>query len=79
MGSKFYAKKSKDDIVSAFKQFDKDNNGSISIDELNEVMKKFRGNLSKSDVEELVKKVDKDGNGSINIAGKIEIRDKFSF
>ena len=49
--------------------FDKDNNGSITVDEVFEVMKKFRGNLTKKEVVELVKMVGKDGNGTINIAG----------
>ena len=62
-------KKSANDIIGAFKEYDKDNNGTLSVQEVYNVMKKFRGNISLSEVKELVKKVDKDGNGTINIAG----------
>ncbi len=71
--SSLYKRKSQDDIIAEFKIFDKDNNGSISADEVFEVIKKFRGNLTKKEVVELVKLVDKDGNGKINIAGKLFI------
>jgi Ca2+-binding EF-hand superfamily protein len=63
MGSSLYKRKSQDDITPEFKIFDQDNNGSISADEVFEVMKKFCGNLTKKEVVELVKLVDKDGNG----------------
>jgi Ca2+-binding EF-hand superfamily protein len=46
MGSSLYKRKSQDDITPKFKIFDKDNNGSISADEVFEVMKKFCGNLT---------------------------------
>ncbi len=69
IGSRFYKQHSKNDIIAAFKQYDKDKNGSISASELYEVMKKFRGDITKKEVQDLVKKIDKDGNGSINIAG----------
>ena len=59
--------------------FDKDNNGSITVDEVFEVMKKFRGNLTKKEVVELVKMVGKDGNGTINIAGTLYPITYFNF
>lgn len=70
MGSKYYNKKSKDDIVAEFRKYDKDNSGQITVDELYEVMKNFRGNHTRDECQKMVARVDKDKNGKINLAGE---------
>lgn len=70
MGSKFYVKKSKNDLIRAFQKYDRDNSGSISADELFSVMKEFRGNVTLAECKALIKKVDKDNSGTVNIAGR---------
>ena len=70
MGSRNYSKKSKDSIVAAFKKYDTDHNGSISLDELFKVMSEFRGNLTLEETKQLIAKIDKDNSGTVNIAGE---------
>jgi len=63
----------------AFKLFDKDGDGVITVDEIHEVitqlrMKNPRGNAwSKSDIKKMVKAVDVDGNGSIDLDEFIQL------
>jgi calmodulin len=50
----------------AFQVFDRDNNGSISSDELRLVMKQLGENLTDQEVDEMLQEADKDGNGTID-------------
>lgn len=54
------------EMRNAFKVFDKDGSGTISADEIFQVMKSFGENLSEADIKMMVKEVDKDGNGTID-------------
>ena len=49
------------DIEEAFLLFDKDNSGSISIKELQAVMKQLGVNHTESEVKSMLKNIDKDG------------------
>ncbi|KAK4161779.1 hypothetical protein QBC43DRAFT_268072 [Cladorrhinum sp. PSN259] len=54
------------ELVNAFKVFDKDGSGTISSEELRNVLKSLGENLSDAELDEMVKLADKDGNGEID-------------
>ncbi len=53
--------------------FLKDNSGSITVDEILTVMKKFHGSFNKQQLESFLKRIDLDGNGKIGIDGKTKV------
>lgn len=55
-----------EDLIEAFKIFDKDGNGVISADELRTVMKTLGEKLTTEEAEEMIKEADIDGDGFIN-------------
>mmetsp|Transcript_41120 Transcript_41120/g.108006 ORF Transcript_41120/g.108006 Transcript_41120/m.108006 type:complete len:276 (-) Transcript_41120:367-1194(-) len=55
------------EIMEAFRLFDKDGNGSISVAELRNVMCQLGEKLSDEEVDEMVTEADMDGTGRINI------------
>ncbi|XP_059089649.1 calmodulin-alpha-like isoform X1 [Tigriopus californicus] len=57
-----------EEILEAFKIFDKDGNGLISSRELKHVMANLGECLSEDEVEAMIKEADSDGDGSINYA-----------
>ena len=69
MGKNYFKKSSKDEIRDAFKYFDKDNSGYVTVDEFYQIMKNFRGSHSRKQIEQMVENIDKDQNGKINIDG----------
>lgn len=54
------------EMKSAFKVFDHDNSGTISLDELRRVMRSFGEILTEDELDAMIKEVDKDGDGSID-------------
>jgi calmodulin len=54
------------EMRSAFKVFDKDGSGTISPEEMAQVMQSLGEKLSDEELEFMIKEVDKDGNGSID-------------
>ena len=54
------------DFKEAFSLFDKDNDGTISKDELGTVMRSLGQNPTELEVKDMVAKVDLDGNGTID-------------
>ena len=55
----------KEEIDNAFELFDKDNSGSIEVNELKDALKALGIYLKKEEVKAKMQKVDKDGSGSI--------------
>ncbi|XP_060587403.1 neo-calmodulin-like [Ruditapes philippinarum] len=55
------------EIVKAFQVFDKDNSGTISADEIREVLRKSGEDVDEAEIEEMLKLVDVDGDGNISI------------
>ncbi|KAK4238776.1 hypothetical protein C8A03DRAFT_33172 [Achaetomium macrosporum] len=54
------------ELLNAFKVFDKDGSGTISSDELRHVLKKLGENLTDDEVEEMIKLADRNGDGHID-------------
>jgi len=54
------------EMKSAFKVFDHDGSGTISLDELRRVMKSFGEILTEDELDAMIKEVDKNGDGSID-------------
>jgi calmodulin len=57
---------SKEELVQAFKEFDKDGSGFISTDELKQVIASIGIELSDEEIKEMFKEVDKSGDGRIS-------------
>ena len=55
-----------EDLIDAFKVFDKDGNGFISAVELRHVMTSLGEKLSDEEVDEMIKEADTDNDGQIN-------------
>lgn len=63
MARRMKAKDTQTEIAEAFKVFDKDNSGKISVTELRDVMTSLGEKLTKAEVEEMIKDADIDGDG----------------
>ena len=66
MAKQSQGKESEEELLEAFKVFDKDGNGNISALELKQVMHNLGENLSDADIEEMIREADLDGDGEIN-------------
>ena len=55
--------------LAAFRQFDKDDSGSISIEELR-ILLEDSGEFTDEDLDNMLKNMDKDKDGTINYEGK---------
>ena len=54
------------ELINAFKVFDKDGSGTISTQELREVLKSLGENLTDAELDEMIKLADKNGDGHID-------------
>lgn len=57
---------SEEEIMEAFKVFDRDNNGFISAAELRHVMTSIGEKLTDDEVDEMIREADQDGDGRID-------------
>merc|ERR1711982_88797 len=55
-----------EELIEAFKVFDRDGNGFISAAELRHVMTNLGGKLTDEEVDEMIREADVDGDGQIN-------------
>lgn len=55
-----------EELRRAFQVFDRDNSGTISTDELRDVLKSVGENLSETELDEMMRQVDVDGSGTID-------------
>ena len=60
---------SEEELLEAFKVFDKDGNGQISAAELRHVMTNLGEKLTDEQVDEMIKEADIDGDGHVNYEG----------
>jgi len=68
MAAKMKEANVEEEIVEAFRVFDKDGNGLISARELKHVMAHMGEALSEDEVQAMIEEADQDGDGSINYA-----------
>ena len=61
--------KEKDEMLEAFKTFDRDGNGFLSMAELRYVMVNIGEKLTDDELEEMMREADVDGDGKINYEG----------
>ncbi len=54
------------ELINAFKVFDKDGSGTISTEELRNVLRSLGENLTDAELDEMVKLADRDGDGHID-------------
>lgn len=66
MSRKVKAADSDSELRAAFAVFDRDNSGTISADELRNVMKSIGENLSDAEIDEMIKEADANGDGNID-------------
>ncbi|KAJ8780456.1 hypothetical protein J1605_011720 [Eschrichtius robustus] len=59
-------KDEKEEILKAFKLFDDDNTGSISVNNIKRVAKELGENLTDDELQEVLDEADHDGDGEIN-------------
>lgn len=55
-----------EETMAAFKVFDKDGSGTISAEELKQVMKSLGENLTDAEIEDMIREADKDNDGTID-------------
>ena len=60
-----------EEIQQAFRVFDKDGNGYISVAELRFVMMNLGEALTEEEVDQMIKEADADGDGQINFDGRL--------
>lgn len=58
-----------DELKAAFKIFDADGNGSITVQELKQVLDNLGERLTEEEVGEMIKEADTDGDGTVNYEG----------
>ena len=73
MARKMKEPENEEEIIEAFKVFDKDGNGLISSDELLHVMVSLGDNSTIEEVEDLIKEADLDKDGYINYAEFVKL------
>lgn len=66
MGGVFAKKYSRQELLSAFKAFDTDNNGYISVRELQDILGRLGRHVTRHDVEMMVKQFDTSGDGKLS-------------
>lgn len=54
------------ELINAFRVFDKDNSGTISTEELRNVLRSLGENLTDAELDEMIKLADKNGDGHID-------------
>lgn len=58
-------------MLEAFRLFDRDGNGSISPEELKQVMANLGEKLTDEELDSMIKEADTDGDGSVNYEGEM--------
>lgn len=69
MAKKLEKSNTEDEIREAFKLFDKDNNGCITVTELRNILTETGQKIRPEEADELMKAIDTDGDGKIDYEG----------
>lgn len=69
MAKKLEKTNTEDEIREAFKLFDKDNNGCITVTELRNILTETGQKIRPEEADELMKAIDTDGDGKIDYEG----------
>lgn len=69
MSKKLSSRDTADEIREAFRVFDKDGNGFISVAELRHIMGNLGEKMPEEEVEEMIQEADIDGDGQVNYDG----------
>ena len=67
------SKNNKQDILNAFRVFDKNGNGYIEAKELKDILRKLGDNTTDEQIQEMIQVADIDKDGRINYSGKARI------
>jgi calmodulin len=73
MSKQLSSRDTADEIREAFRVFDKDGNGFISVAELRHIMGNLGDKMPKEEVEEMIHEADIDGDGQVNYDGNQEL------
>lgn len=73
MGKTYYRKRTRDEIVEAFRKFDLNNSGSISPEELRVVLSKMHRFYTREETEDLIRQVDRNRDGMITIEEFVDL------
>lgn len=71
MAKKLERSNTEDEIREAFKLFDTDNNGFITVAELRNILTDTGEKIRPEEADELIKAIDKDGDGKIDYEGSV--------
>ncbi len=70
MAKKIQSTDSEEEIKEAFHVFDRDKQGSISVEELRFVMRHLQDHTTEDEIEEMLREADQDQDGRISYEGK---------
>jgi len=73
MSKQLSSRDTADEIREAFRVFDKDGNGFISVAELRHIMGNLGEKMPEEEVEEMIQEADIDGDGQVNYDGNQEL------
>lgn len=73
MSKQLSSRDTADEIREAFRVFDKDGNGFISVAELRHIMGNLGDKMPEDEVEEMIHEADIDGDGQVNYDGNQEL------
>nr|CDS25422.1 centrin 2 [Hymenolepis microstoma] len=76
MGTKMQDKDAREEVIKAFKLFDDDETGAISLKNLKRVAKELGENITDEELQEMIDEADKDGDGVVNEAEFLRIMKK---
>ncbi len=62
------------ELINAFRVFDKDGSGTISSDELRNVLKSLGEDLTDAELDEMIKMADRNGDGTIDCEASSHLR-----
>ena len=62
-----------EELYFAFKKFDRDNSGTISVAEIQQVLSEIGQNFSEQDIQNMIATVDANSDGNINFTGLFKI------